>query len=62
MPGTSPGTTNSDEVQSFKRKRCRFEPAALCCMDQARRVLKPVAPEWMSGPIENPGARGFKIN
>jgi hypothetical protein len=31
-------------------------------MDQVRRVLKPVAPEWMSGWIENPESTGFKIN
>jgi hypothetical protein len=31
-------------------------------MDQVRRVLTPVAPEWMSVRIENPEASGFKIN
>jgi hypothetical protein len=31
-------------------------------MDQARRALRPVAPEWMSGLIEAPDRGGIKIN
>jgi hypothetical protein len=31
-------------------------------MDQARRALYPVAPEWMSGLIEAPERGGIKIN